>query len=62
MATKHIARARRTLGSRPGGRAIRARKYAKITLAVFFIACLIGIGLLVAEISTPGMAWYTYQY
>lgn len=61
MATKHIARARKAQESRPGGRAITAKKYAKITLAVFAVACLIGIGLLLAEISTPGMAWYVYE-
>lgn len=61
MATKHIARAQKARQKRPGGEAIKARKFAKITLLVFVVACLIGGGLLIAEVSTPGMARYVYR-
>ena len=61
MGTKHLARAQKALDARPGGTSMRARKYAKITLAVLSVALVLGLGLLFAEVSTPGMAWYVYE-
>ncbi|MBW3243626.1 hypothetical protein KUV57_13210 [Epibacterium sp. DP7N7-1] len=61
MATKFVARAKKAQESRPGGRANLAKKYAKLSLLVFAFLCAFGVGLLLTEISTPGMAWYTYE-
>ena len=61
MTTKVLAKFRKTRQMFPGKRQERMRKYAKYGLIAFILLCSIGIAMMVAEISTPGMAWYRYE-
>lgn len=61
MSTKFVSKARKASGVGPGARSLKARKVAKWVLLAFAGACAIAIVLQLAEISTPGMAWYTYE-
>ncbi len=61
MTTSNIARFKKSRNALPGRRAQRMRKYAIIALCVLIACCSVGIGLMMGEYSTPGMAWYTYE-
>jgi hypothetical protein len=61
MSTKVLAKYRKSRNALPGKRSARMRNYAKYGLILFIVLCTVGITLLLAEISTPGMAWYVYE-
>ena len=61
MGTKFVLKARRAEGQGPGARSFKSRKIAKMILLAFAAFCGVAIALQVAEISVPGMAWYTFE-
>lgn len=59
--TTIIGRERKKIAQRPGARVEGARKLAKRVAIAFGLLACVGIGLQIAEIHIPGMAWYIYE-
>jgi hypothetical protein len=59
MGTKVIANLEKEKRNRPAAVSQRVKKNAAKVLILFSVVALSGVGLILADISTPGKAWLT---